>query len=138
MSPRQQSDVSIDSAPINPGKANDSPLVTVPESVQQKGLDVSTEPFLSLQPNNTTAVTMPNSITPGKATGLDGLFLHSYEALSPESLRITSNWGDGTYDLVSDDLSFAMGPGDTFLGLNSGDYQLFGSEIETIGTWPTL
>lgn len=138
MSPKQQSDMSIDSAPINPGKANDSHPVTVPGSVQQKGLDVSTESFLPLHSDNITAATMPDSITPGKATGLDSLFLHSYEALSPESLRITSNWGDGTYDLVSDDLSFAMGPGDTFLGLNSGDYQLFGSEIETISTWPTL
>lgn len=125
----------------DPEKVNNSQestvATTMPHSNQDPG--IPTESFSSLEPTTTgIAVTKFPNTGNSVEQGLNSPFLYSYEALSPESLRIASNWGNGTYDIVSSDLSFAMGPGDTFLDFNSDDYQLFNSEIGNSNIWPTL
>jgi hypothetical protein len=107
------------------------------QSAQNPG--ISTESFSSLESGTTgiAGTAIPNTSNLGEQ-GFNSLFLHSYEVLSPESLRIASNWGNGTYDIVSNDLSFAMGPGDTFLDFNDDDYQLFNTGIGNNNLWPTL
>lgn len=112
---------------------------TVPQSAQNpaRGILMESPSLLEASTTGIAGTSIPNSGNSGEP-GLNSPFLHSYEALSPESLRIASNWGNGTYDIVTNDLSFAMGPGDTFLDFNSDDYQLFNTEIGNNDIWPAL
>lgn len=111
-------------------------VTTIPQSAQNPGISMES---LSLLEASTTGITGNAILNSGNsgAPGLNSPFLHSYEALSPESLRIASNWSNGTYDIVTSDLSFAMSPGDTFLDFNSDDYQLFNTDIGNNNIWPT-
>lgn len=110
---------------------------TMPHSDQDSGIPIASFSTLESTTTDITSTTFPNTGNSGEQS-LHSPFLHSYEALSPESLRIASNWINGTYDIVSSDLSFAMGPGGAFLDFNGDDYQLFSTEIGNNNIWPVL
>lgn len=126
---------------VAPGKGNSlqesTVAATIPNPHQRPG--IPTESILSLESSTTgiAGTSIPDTTNSGEQ-GLNSPFLHPYEALSPESLRIASNWGNGTYDIVSNDLSFVMGPGDTFLDFNGDDYPLFSTETGNNNIWPAL